>query len=34
MEGCVGTTGIADDRIVYAETGEEHYRRLHGLMRR
>ena len=34
MEGCVGTTGIADDMIVYAETEEEHDRRLHGLMRR
>ena len=33
MEGCVGTTGIADDMIVYAETEEEHDRRLHGLMR-
>ena len=34
MEGCVGTTGIADDMIVFAETEEEHDRRLHGLMRR
>ena len=34
MEGCVGTTGIADDMIVYAETEEEHDRRLHGLRRR
>ena len=24
MEGCVWTTGIADDMIVYAETEEEH----------
>ena len=32
IEGCVGTTGIADDMIVYAETEEEHDRRLHGLM--
>ena len=37
MEGCVGTTGIADDMIVYIETEEEthrHHRHLHGLMRR
>ena len=34
MEGCVGTTGIADDMIVYAETEEEHDRCLHGLMQR
>ena len=32
MEGCVGTTGIVDDMIVYAETEEEQDRRLHGLM--
>ena len=34
MEGCVGTTGIADDMIVYAETEEERDQRLHGLMLR
>ena len=34
MEGCVGTTGIADDIIVYAETEEENDRHLHGLMQR
>ena len=34
MEGCVGTTGIADDMIVYIETEEEHDRHLHRLMRR
>ena len=34
MVGCVGTTGIADDMIVYAETEEEHDRRLLWLMRR
>ena len=32
MEGCVGTTSIADDMIVYEETGKEHDRRLHELM--
>ena len=34
MEGCVDTTGIADDKIFYAETKEEHDRRLHRLIRR
>ena len=34
MEVGVGTTAIADDLIVYAETEEEQDQRLHGLMRR
>ena len=34
MEGCPGTTGIADDMVVYAETEEEHDRNLHLLMQR
>ena len=34
LEGCNGTTGIADDMVVYGRTEEEHDRNLHGLMQR